>query len=132
MNAPWLLPVVISLAALAMGLTLGYLFRQMQLSRELKGRRAEAERIMEAANSKVRELELSARDEALKLRNEAEAAASRRRTELGNEEERLQKRRADLDDRLDKLEKRDQALSRRQSALDKRSNELEEKYTETL
>lgn len=132
MNAPWLLPVVISLAALAMGLTLGYLFRQMQLSRELKGRRAEAERIMEAANSKVRELELSARDEALKLRNEAEAAASRRRTELGNEEERLQKRRADLDDRLDKLEKRDQTLSRRQSALDKRSNELEEKYTETL
>ena len=132
MNAPWLLPVVISLAALAIGLTLGYLFRQMQLARELRGRQGEADRILEQANSKARELELSARDEALRLRNEAEAEASRRRTELGKEEERLQKRRVDLDGRLDNLEKRDQTLNKRQSALDKRANELEQKHAETV
>ena len=132
MNAPWLLPVVGSLAALAIGLALGYFFRQLQLRRELKGRQTEAERILEVAKGKARELEVGGRDEALKVRDQAEAEVSRRRSELGKEEERLQKRRADLDGRLDNLEKRDQTLSKRQSALDKRSNELETKYTETV
>ena len=132
MNAPWLLPVVGSLAALAIGLGLGYFFRQLQLRRELKGRQTEAERILEVAKGKARELEVGGRDEALKVRDQAEAEVSRRRSELAKEEERLQKRRADLDGRLDNLEKRDQTLSKRQSALDKRSNELETKYAETV
>jgi ribonuclease Y len=132
MNAPWLYPLVGSLAALAVGLTLGYLFRQLQLRRELKGRQGEADRILEEARAKARELELGGRDEALKLRDEAEAEVSRRRSDLAKEEERLQKRRADLDSRMDNLEKRDQTLNKRQSALDKRANELEAKYAETV
>ncbi len=132
MSAPWLMPVVYVLAALTVGLIAGYLFRHFQQRREIKGRQAEADRILEQAQSKARELELGARDEALKIRDEAEKDVSRKRGELSKEEGRLQSRRADLDRRLDRIEKREQTLNKRQSSIDKRANEVEERYQEIL
>jgi ribonuclease Y len=131
-NAPSVVPVVATLIALASGLIVGYLFRQLQISREVKSRQAEAEKLLESAQDKKREIELEARDEALKIRDQAESEASRRRSELRKEEERLQKRRGGLDRRLDQLEKRDQTLNKRQSSMDRRSNELEQKWNETI
>ena len=117
--------------------------RNYQVNRELKGRQAEADKILDRAKAKEREIELGARDEALKIRDDAEAESKRRRKELSKEEERLQKRRSDQDQRLqkrrsdqdqrlDKLEKRESTLNKRQSNLDKRTNELDEKHQETL
>jgi ribonuclease Y len=120
------------LGALTIGLIVGYVLRQLQLRRELAGRQAEADRVVEEAKDKARELELGARDEALKVRDAAEVDVKRRRSELSKEDQRLQKRRSDMDRRLDKLEKRDQSLNKRQSALDRRTNELELKYQETV
>jgi ribonuclease Y len=120
------------LGALTIGLIVGYVLRQLQLRREVAGRQAEADRTLEEAKDKARELELGARDEALKVRDAAEADVKRRRGELSKEEERLQKRRSDLDRRLDKLEKRDQSMSKRQSNLDRRTNELEKIHQETV
>jgi len=128
----WLLPVVVGLVASALGLIAGYFLRLYQVHRELKGRQAEADRILKKARDQEREIELSARDEALKTRDEAAAGVSRRRSELSKAEERLQKRRSDLDQRLDKLEKRDATLSKRQSNLDKRTNELEKRHQEIV
>ena len=132
MNPAWLLPVIVGVVTLALGLTAGYFLRHARARRELKGRQAEGDRILENARAREREIELGARDEALKLRDGAEAEASRRRSELSKEEQRLQKRRADLDQRLDKLEKRDSTLNKRRSNIDKRANELEQRHDETL
>jgi ribonuclease Y len=129
-NAPWtILGAVIALAA---GIVIGYFVRQLQVERDIKGRQAEAERIIETARDEAREIALKARDAALKTRDEAEGEISRRRAELGKEEERLQRRRAELDRRIDQIEKRDQVLNKRQSAMDKRANELEDLHRETL
>jgi ribonuclease Y len=68
---------------------------------------------------------LISRDEALKLRNEAEREIKQRERELRQEEDRLQRRRASLDDRYEQLEKRTNALNQRQSSLDRRYNELQ-------
>ncbi len=132
MNPEWLLPVVVGLVTVALGLIAGYFLRLYQANRELKGRQAEADLILKKARDREREIELSARDAALKTRDEAEAGVSRRRSELSKAEERLQKRRSDLDQRLDKLEKRDATLSKRQSNLDKRTNELEKQHQEIV
>ena len=132
MNPEWLLPVIVGLAASALGVAAGYFLRNYRANRELRGREAEADKVVERARAREREIELSARDEALKIRGDAEAEVSRRRSELSKEEERLQKRRSDQDRRLDKLEKRESTLNKRQSNLDKRTNELEEKHREIL
>ena len=132
MNPEWLLPLIVGLAALAIGAGAGFFLRNYQVSRELKGRQAEADKILDRAKAREREIELGARDEALKIRDDAEAESKRRRKELSKEEERLQKRRADQDQRLDKLEKRESTLNKRQSNLDRRGNELDEKHQEIL
>ena len=125
MSITW--TIIASLAALAIGVAIGFAIRQFQLDRDKKNRQSEIERMLERANSKAREIELKARDESIKARDEAETESSRRRGEISRDEERLQKRRSELDRRNDNLEKRDQTLSKRQSALDRKLNELENK-----
>jgi ribonuclease Y len=129
-NIVWI--VVIGGVALLAGVGLGWIVRQTQERRETQARQAEADAIVEGARARAREIELEGRDEALKMRNDAEAEASRRRAELNKEEERLRSRRSELDQRVDQIEKRDQNLSKRQSALDKRSNEVETLHQETV
>lgn len=132
MAQPWLITIVSVLIALTVGLSIGYLLRHIQASREARNREVEAEQVIEKSIANAREIELKARDEALRIRDGAEAEVSRRRTELTNEEERIQKRRADLDRRMEQIEKRDQSLNKRQSALDRRANELEKSLEKTL
>lgn len=130
MNTPILiLAIVISLAV---GAGIGYFVRQMQHSRMVQDKKSEAERIIETAKDQAREIELKARDDALRIRDSSEAEATRRRTELNREDERLQRRRAELDNRLEHLEGREQTLNKRQSAIDKRANEVEERHVEIM
>lgn len=129
MNGPLIIGIVISLIA---GAVIGYLLRQLQLERAVRGRMVEAERMIDEAQAQTKEIELKARDQALRVRDEAEAEISRKRGELSKEDARLQKRRAENDRRLDELEKREQTLNKRQSNIDRRSNELEKRYAEIL
>lgn len=129
MNGPLIIGIVISLVA---GAVIGYLLRQLQLERAVRGRMVEAERMIDEAHAQTKEIELKARDQALRVRDEAAAEISRKRTELSKEDGRLQQRRAENDRRLDDLEKRDQTLNKRQSNIDRRSNELEKRYAEIL
>jgi ribonuclease Y len=128
-NLTWVIAVVIALAA---GGVIGYFLRQGILERTMRGRQAEAERLLEEARTKARDVELEARDQALSIRDEAEKELTRRRSELSKEEERIQKRRTDLDNRMDQLEKRDQTLSKRQSSIDRKANELEQRHEEIV
>jgi ribonuclease Y len=118
--------------ALVAGLGIGYFIRHLQLERSAKARQAEADRIIETARTHAREIELQARDDAKKQREEVDEEISRRRADIGREDDRLQRRRSDLDKRLDQLEKREQALNKRQSSMDKRANELEKYRTQII
>jgi ribonuclease Y len=129
MNSTWVIAVVIALAA---GAVIGYFLRQLQLERNVRGRQAEAERLLEEAGTKARNVELEARDQALRIRDEAEKELARRRNELSKEEDRIQSRRTDLDRRMDQLEKRDQNLAKQQSSLDRRTNELDQRHEEIV
>ena len=132
MTSELLVPLIAGLAALAVGVIAGYVFRNIQVNRARQGRQAEGDRIVEQAKDRARDIEIGARDDALKVRDGAEKDASRRRAELSKEDERLQRRRSELDSRLDKLEKREAQLNKRQSNMDRRANELEQRYQETV
>jgi ribonuclease Y len=87
--------------------------------------RLEAQRIIDEAQTEAREITLSAKDEELRLREQAENDIKRMRQNLQREEERLQKRRETLDGKMDQLENRERRQNQRQSRLDKLHNELQ-------
>jgi ribonuclease Y len=129
---PTLIGGVLAVLGIGLGLGLGYAYRQHLAEVQSQERRAQLSKELEDANARARQIELQARDAAIRLRDEAEAEIGRRRTELGHEEERLTRRRAELDHKQERAEQREQALNKRQSALDKRANDLDKVHAERL
>ncbi len=127
-----LIELITLLVALALGLALGYYYRQNQYEKARLEQKEEAERLLEEAKEQARLIEIQARDQALELIKKAEADIERKRHELAREEDRLQKRREELDLRLDRIDKREQALNKRQSAIDRRANEVERMYAQQM
>jgi ribonuclease Y len=127
------IPILITaLIALALGAAAGYAVKQYQLQTFQKKQRDEAELLLIAAREQAQEIELQAKDKALKTRQDAETELSRRRAELGREEDRLQRRREEIDGRADRLEKREQMLNKRQSQMDRRAGEIEKLHAQEV
>jgi ribonuclease Y len=131
MNSNWLW-IIITLIALGLGVGIGYFIRQLFIEGSLAKKKEEAKHITQEAVQKANDIEIRAKNQALEIRQAAEAEIVKRRNELAREEDRLQKRREELDLRTDRLEKREQALNKRQSAIDKRANEVENLYSDGL
>ncbi|MGA2821336.1 MAG: ribonuclease Y [Anaerolineales bacterium] len=129
---PTLIGGVLAVLGVALGLGLGYAYRQHLLDVASQERRAELQKELDDANARAQQIDLQARDAAIRMRDEAEAEIGRRRTDLGHEEERLQRRRAEVDHKLERTEQHEQALNKRQSALDKRTNELDKMHADRL
>ena len=129
---PPIVSLIIGIGCLLIGLAIGYFVKKYLTEKAQQEQQLKADYIIQAANEKVREMTIQAKDDALKVLQQSEAENSRRRAELTREEDRLQKRRAELDHRVERLEQREQTLNKRQSALDKRSNDVEKMYSDQL
>lgn len=90
----------------------------------------EAALLVSEASSRAKQVEIKARDEAIKLAAEAEETIKKRRTEIDRESERLDRRREDVDKRIERLDLRERELNKRQSSLDKRKQELDKIFEE--
>jgi len=97
-----------------------------------KKEKEKADDMVKVAAEKAKNIEIEARDKALKTLQDAESENSRRRSEITREDDRLQKRRTELDNRIERLEIREQNINKRQSTLDKRANEIEKLYAQEL
>ena len=117
--------VIFTLIGLLVGVGLGYWVRQWRYQTQMGNLEAMKKRLLEEAEKQARELVLTAKDEAHKVREEVEQQLEQRRTQLSSEEERLQRRRDQVDRQQEQLEKRQQNLNKRQSALDRRTHEIE-------
>ena len=124
--------ILISIVALILGISIGYSAIQFQRKRTKQRLHDEADVILITANEEARTIMLQAKDQALELRQSADAEISRRRSKLSKEEDRLQIRREELDIRTDKLEKRENSLNKRQSVIDRRYNEVEKLHDQEL
>ena len=125
-------PILVPLIALLLGLVVGYFAHRLQVERQHRLDESKAEDILKGANEQARLIEIQARDNALKVMQDAEKELKDRRHELNQDESRLQKRRNDLDSRAEKLEHREQNLNKRQSAMDRRSNEIDKMYDDQI
>ena len=117
--------VVATVVALLVGWSAGYYLHRYRSKAMGQTAKVEAERLVEEANARAREIKLAAKDQVLHLRETAETDIKRMRTSLQREEERLQKRRETIDRKLEKLEDRERRQNQRQSRLDKIQNELD-------
>ncbi len=128
-TATW---IFLAIFGLILGLAIGYGIKYYSVEKIQKNTQEKINQTIREAQEKAHDIELQAKDRALKIRQEAETEVSRRWSEITREEDRLQKRREELDNRLDKIEKREQTLNKRQSALDKRANEVDKIYEKEI
>ena len=124
--------LLLVLGALLLAALLTILLVNVYKSKFKKEQNEKVDAVILTAVEKAKTIELEARDKALKVLQESEQEANRRRQDILREDDRQQKRRAELDHRLERLELREQNLNKRQSALDKRANEIERLYAEQL
>jgi ribonuclease Y len=123
-----IMTIVTALVGILVGGMLGYFIKQYLSESRLKSAQGEAERLIEEARAQAKEVELTAQDQAIKIRKEAEQENRAQRRELQREDQRLQKRRETLDTKLEQLENRERRLNQRQSRLDRRQNELDKMH----
>jgi ribonucrease Y len=124
--------IVIILGMIAIGAVIGYFIKQYLVESKRKAQNLKADYILTDAKEKAREIELEAKDAALRITQKAEDELNRRRIELNREDDRLQKRREELDLRLEKYEDREVRLNKRQSSIDKRANDVNQMYEEIV
>ena len=132
MNQNPINPILVPLLALLLGLAVGYMAHRFQIERKRQQEEGKAEDILKGANEQARLIEIQARDNALKVMQDAEKELKERRRELNQDESRLVKRRNELDTRVEKLERREQNLNKRQSAMDRRANDIERMHEEEM
>lgn len=124
------LTLIIALGVGLIAFLLGYFLRQYFGGLKLKSAQAEAEQMLLDAEAQRKNLLLQAKEETIKLRDEIEAEAERKRAELRRQEERLQKRQEATDRRFESIDNRERVINKRQSALDRRANEINKLYEE--
>ncbi len=115
----------IALVAAVAAYLVGYTVRLGGINKKATLIETEAETLLRDANSKAKEIELEARNSALRIKEEAESEARQRQQEVAHQEDRLQQRRENLDRRFDALEARQHKMEDRKKSLDLRQQELD-------
>jgi ribonuclease Y len=120
--------VVGGLIGLLVGAAIGYVARRAVAQREADSSEsrartvlAEAEREAEATK---REALVEARDEAFRMRSEAETDLKRRRAEMDKKDDRIAQRESTLDSRANSIDRKERALESKESELTRSRDEL--------
>jgi ribonuclease Y len=123
-------------AGIAVGIVVGLVVGALVVYFLLKGKpsakdhaaaaEAEAQRILNEAETKHKELLLEGKEEAIRLRAQADAELNDRRTELTRQERRLAQRDENLDKKSEAFERRERTLQERESELDSARSEVEQ------
>ena len=111
--------------ALVLGLLIGYFVRQLVANREIQRTRKEAQNLLDEATTKYDELLRTAREDAIKVSNAAEAESKERRLEIQRIEKRVHQREEALERKLEAVERRDRDLDSKNKDVEKITAELQ-------
>lgn len=117
--------ISISLAAIALGLVLGFLIQKSAAKRRAEGAEAKAEKILTDAKAKAQDFLLQAKDKALKVIEDAKKDEEARRAEVRDLFKRLEGRENMFDKKLLEFEDEKQKLADKNVMLDKTRLELD-------
>ncbi|MGQ9572922.1 MAG: ribonuclease Y [Dehalococcoidia bacterium] len=121
-----LLAIPIGLIALVGGAIGGAWIQQRMEYRRAAAAEIKASRILAEAERRQKEILLEAKEEAIRLRSQAEGELRDRRNEVQRLERRLLHKEENLDRKLESLERRERSLSNRERNLDEIKSKLSE------
>ena len=128
--------IVMGIVALAigaiMGFALGYLLKNRSIGKNITKLQEEASQKLNEARTRAMQLELEARDKALRILQEAEAEIKLRSKELNRQESRLQQRQEKLEQRVDSIDSRERRLRDQERNLEARKDEVAQAWKEHL
>ena len=123
-----IIPIIVGVAALAIGLLIGYIIRKRTAEAEIGSAEAQAKKILEdaikAAESKKKETLLEAKEEILSSKNEFDREVKERRAELTRQERRVTQKEETLDRKSEALEKKEEALAEKLKEADEKNAEI--------
>jgi len=116
------------LAAVAVGIFAGYLYRKNVAEKEIGSAEDEAKRIIndaiKAAESKKREAVVEAREEIYRIRTENERECKERRAEVQKQERRMQQKEESLDKKYESIEAKEEKLSQKLKQAEEQQEEI--------
>jgi ribonuclease Y len=116
--SPIFLFILIAIVVAAVAFAAGYFFKQQSGAEAVQLAKAEADRLIEDARTRQKEMVLEAKEEAVKTKSAAEQDARERRAEVQRREQRLQQREENFERKSESLEKRDRALSAKETEIE--------------
>ena len=127
----WVIIVVLAFViAAVVGFALGNAYRKNIAEAKVGKAEDKAKDIIDdalkAAESKKRDILLTAKEDALKAKNDIEKEVKDRRAEIQHMEKRVLQREENLDKKSDTLERREQSLTAKEANLAKKTAEVEE------
>jgi len=122
--SPTTIWVLIALIGIPAGMIAGYTLRKFWAVREAQSAEAKAQVILEEAKSKERELLIKAKDQSLKIIDDAKRDETRRRQDLTHLQDRLEKRESLFDQKLLGLEQKQSQVGEQSTKLDELKLEI--------
>ncbi len=123
-----ILPIILSVAGLAIGITGGYLYRKKMIEGKHKEIVEKAEKMLADAKTRSKEIVFEARNESLKLQDELKKEEQRNQSRLHEVEERLMKKESMLDKKSDDVDKVKNDLEKKISSVKHIRDEVESIY----
>ena len=127
---PWVLVFVAAVVCGALGFYLGGENRKRTAEAKLGSAEEEAKRIVndaiKAAEQKRKETIIEAKDEAFKIKAEADKEIKDRRSEISRQERRMDQKEEALDKRTAAMERKEEDLKKRTETVEARLDELEQ------
>jgi len=120
-----LIALVSAVVSSAVAVALTYFYLKSQSDTRVGRAELEAQRIIEEAEARARELVLEAKDEGIRAREEMDREVSRRRKDLDRVERRIEQKEEQLDKKNEQAERRDRNLQTKEKEIDAIRNELD-------
>jgi len=118
--------VLAAVGALVLGCVLTVLIWRAVMGKRISAARTEIETLLADAQTKHKESLLEAKEEALKIKAQAEAEIRERRADLNRQERRLTQKEESLDKKLDNIERRERGLVSKEKEADSIRDQLQE------
>ncbi len=117
---------ILILAAVAIGLGIGYYWRKVQVAKTLGSAQDRAEKLLESAKSKEKEIVLEAKSKALEITEAAKRQEEDFRQQIIRFEQRIERREQDLDNKTRNLDAQKADLEKKNEETRKYQDELRE------
>lgn len=124
--------ISIGIIGAIIGVVIGYIVRQSLASKKVSGAESRAERILEDAKNKEKEILIEAKANAMEITESAKKSEADFRAQIVRFEERIDRKEKDLDQKASLLEQKSAELEKRSETLKQTEEQIKELKTEQL